>query len=113
MKLLNKILPTENSLRLNALQPQQAQNKSELYDFVYLQQNAFDAEDAYCPIERQIPVYMLLSRIFETEFSFATHDEARSFFLELQNKLKNMNYLPFKSAEYQSAYAEVEKMVAR
>ena len=28
--------------------------KSELYDFAYLQQNAFDAEDAYCPLQRQI-----------------------------------------------------------
>ena len=28
--------------------------KSELYEFCYLQQNAFDKEDAYCPLERQI-----------------------------------------------------------
>jgi V/A-type H+/Na+-transporting ATPase subunit A len=87
--------------------------KSELYDFVYLQQNAFDVEDAYCPLDRQIPVFMLLSRIFETRFEFKTHDEARSFFLELQNKLKNMNFMPFESAEYKAAYAEIEKVVAR
>jgi V/A-type H+/Na+-transporting ATPase subunit A len=87
--------------------------KSELYDFVYLQQNAFDVEDAYCPLDRQIPVFMLLSRIFETRFEFKTHDDARSFFLELQNKLKNMNFMPFESAEYKAAYAEIEKMVTR
>ncbi len=25
--------------------------KAELYDFSYLQQNAFDKEDAYCPLK--------------------------------------------------------------
>ncbi len=29
--------------------------KSELYDFCYLQQNAFDKEDAYCPLEQADP----------------------------------------------------------
>lgn len=31
--------------------------KSELYDFCYLQQNAFDAEDCYCPFDRQIELF--------------------------------------------------------
>ena len=31
--------------------------KAELYDFSYLQQNSFDKEDAYCPLERQIPLF--------------------------------------------------------
>ena len=33
--------------------------KAELYDFSYLQQNAFDKEDAYCPLKRQIPLFQL------------------------------------------------------
>jgi V/A-type H+-transporting ATPase subunit A len=82
--------------------------KSELYDFAYLQQNAFDAEDAYCPLERQIPVFTLINRIFDTPFTFATHDDARQYFLGLQNRLKNMNYLPFQSDKFREAYAQIE-----
>ncbi len=36
--------------------------KSELYEFSYLQQNAFDKEDAYCPLERQIPIFRLINQ---------------------------------------------------
>jgi V/A-type H+-transporting ATPase subunit A len=82
--------------------------KGELYDFVYLQQNAFDLEDAYCPIERQIEAFKLLDRIFRTHFKFADRDSARSYFLTLQSTLKNMNYLQFQSAEYNNAMKEIE-----
>ncbi|HAB99621.1 MAG TPA: V-type ATP synthase subunit A, partial [Parachlamydiales bacterium] len=59
--------------------------KSELYEFCYLQQNAFDKEDAYCPLDRQVKLFSLILKIFDGQFSFDTHDEARSFFLNLQN----------------------------
>src|SRR5690606_31603168 len=64
--------------------------KAELYDFSYLQQNAFDKVDAYCPLKRQIGQFKLIYRIFDTEFQFETHDEAREFFLSLQNQVKNL-----------------------
>ncbi len=31
--------------------------KSVLFDFAYLQQNAFDKEDAYCPLKRQVALF--------------------------------------------------------
>lgn len=77
--------------------------KSELYEFAYLQQNAFDKEDAYCPLERQIEMFGLIQKIFDAEFSFDAHDEARSFFLTLQNDVKNINFLPFHSERYRTA----------
>lgn len=85
--------------------------KGELYDFCYLQQNAFDKIDAYCPMERQVPLFGLIQRIFEKPFSFKTHDEAREYFLLLQTKIKNLNYLPFKSAEYYSHLEEIETLL--
>ena len=85
--------------------------KGELYDFCYLQQNAFDKIDAYCPIERQVPLFGLIQRIFEKPFHFKTHDEARDYFLLLQTKIKNLNYLPFKSAEYYSHLEEIETLL--
>lgn len=81
--------------------------KSECYEFCYLQQNAFDKEDAYCPLARQIPLFNLLNQIFATEFHFDGHDEARSFFLNLQNEIKNMNFMPFKSERYEKALSHI------
>jgi V/A-type H+/Na+-transporting ATPase subunit A len=87
--------------------------KSELYEFSYLQQNAFDKEDAYCPLDRQIPLFDLIDRIFDAAFVFETHDEARNFFLELQNDIKNMNFMPFRSDRYQQAFRRVEEKIEK
>jgi V/A-type H+-transporting ATPase subunit A len=81
--------------------------KGELYDFCYLQQNAFDKEDCFAPLERQIPLFEMFIKIFNADYAFENHDEARSFFLDLQNSLKNMNFLPFKSEEYKRLSAQV------
>lgn len=85
--------------------------KSELYEFAYLQQNAFDKEDAYCPLERQISLVKIINKIFRGEFSFQSHDEARTYFLHLQSILKNTNYMPFESPGYMAQMKEVEKLV--
>lgn len=85
--------------------------KAELYDFCYLQQNAFDPEDTYCPLDRQVPLFALISRVFEAQFRFATHEEARQFFQALSSEIKNMNYLPFKSEKYNGTYAKAEEMI--
>lgn len=85
--------------------------KSELYEICYLQQNAFDKEDAYCPLERQIELFELLSKIFHKKFAFDTHDDARTFFLNLKNELKNMNFVPYQSEKYKNTYAEILKKV--
>jgi V/A-type H+/Na+-transporting ATPase subunit A len=87
--------------------------KAELYDFAYLQQNAFDKEDAYCPLRRQIATIMLIKRIFNTPFTFVNHDEARSFFLELQNKIKNTNFMTFESPRYKEAIEEIDVMLSK
>lgn len=85
--------------------------KAELYDFTYLQQNAFDKEDAYCPLERQIELFLLINRIFDKQFHFKTHDEARQYFINLSNMIKNMNYLPRESREYRDTMNKVDEML--
>lgn len=85
--------------------------KAELYEFTYLQQNAFDKEDTYCPLERQIPLFALIQSIFKKDFSFSTHDAARAFFLELQNAIKNMNFMSFQSEQYNSALAKIRDKI--
>lgn len=85
--------------------------KAELYDFCYLQQNAFDKEDSYCPLERQIPLFRLINHIFEAPFDFPTRDKAREFFLNLQGKIKSMNSLKFESDKYKSALMVIQEMI--
>lgn len=85
--------------------------KGELYDFCYLQQNAFDKEDSYCPLDRQTQLFGLIQKIFDAKLEFDVHDAARSFFLNLQNDLKNSNFLPFDSPKYAQAMEEIEAKI--
>jgi V/A-type H+-transporting ATPase subunit A len=90
--------------------------KAQLFEFAYLQQNAFDKEDAYCPLDRQIDLMKLITKIFNASFTFSSHDEARTFFHHLQNAIKNLNYTAFKSDKYQiglkSIYKRIEEAVS-
>lgn len=85
--------------------------KSELYDFCYLQQNAFDVEDSYCPLERQVSLFALMDKIFNASYKFTSHEEAREFFMNLSNEIKNMNYMSFTSEHYMNSYRKVEEML--
>jgi V/A-type H+-transporting ATPase subunit A len=85
--------------------------KAELYDGAYLQQNAFDKEDAYCPLTRQMTLFPLINEINRSNFSFPTHDEARHFFLNLQNTIKNWNFLSMKSLEAELKMQEIKEMI--
>jgi len=87
--------------------------KSELYEFAYLQQNAFDKEDAYCPLERQLVLFELVQEIFKSDFSFQNRDEARHYFISLQNDMKNMNFMPFESDGYKKALASIESRIEK
>lgn len=83
--------------------------KAELYDFCFLQQNNYDKEDCYCCEKRQVPLLRIMGKIFAFSPSFSNHDEARSFFLDLQNEIKNLNYMPFESERYYKTLARIEE----
>jgi V/A-type H+/Na+-transporting ATPase subunit A len=85
--------------------------KAELYEICYLQQNAFDREDCYFPMERQIESFRLIQTIFDAHFHFDTHDEARSYFLNLQNEVRNLNYLSFASDRYAETVHRIKKTI--
>ncbi len=87
--------------------------KSELYDIAYLQQNAFDKEDEFCPLERQLALFGLMDEIFSRSFTFDTNDEARSYFLSLQNEIRNMNFLPMKSQEYEKTFLAIKEKIRK
>ncbi len=74
--------------------------KSELIDFVILQQDAFDAIDSITPMERQEYMLKLVLEICDMEFSFEDFEECRNFFKEIINLLRQMNYSEFKSDNF-------------
>lgn len=85
--------------------------KSELIDFVILQQDAFDEIDRNCPLERQEYVLKLVMDICRRDFSFDDFNEVMHFFRELINQLKQMNFSEFNGSEFNGYLERVRKMV--
>lgn len=75
--------------------------KSELIDFVILQQDAFDKIDANCPMERQSFMYYLVLDICNMEFEFENFEECSAFYKKVINIMRQMNYCEFKNAEFE------------
>ena len=74
--------------------------KSELIDFAFLQQDAFDAIDSLCPIERQKYALTLILEICGMKFNFEDFEKCRAFFKELINICRQMNYSEFQSEKF-------------
>ena len=87
--------------------------KSELIDFIICQQDAFDAVDCNCPIERQEDMVDLVVRICNTDFSFDGFSEVGGYFKELINAFRQMSYSIYKSEEFKQAEARVLNLVAQ
>jgi len=66
--------------------------KSELIDFVILQQDAFDEIDAVTPIERQKYMVDLIMNICRAEFEFTAFEDVMDYFKKMINICKQMNY---------------------
>ena len=87
--------------------------KSELIDFIICQQDAFDAVDCNCPIERQEYMVDLVVRMCNTDFSFDGFSEVGDYFKELINAFRQMSYSIYKSEEFKQAEARVLNLVAQ
>lgn len=81
--------------------------KSELIDFVILQQDAFDAVDAVTPMERQEAILNLVIDICHTEFKFDNFNEVTDYFKKMINICKQMNYAVFRSEAYEGFRKEL------
>ena len=84
--------------------------KSELLDFAFLQQDAFDAIDALCPLERQKYMIDLLLEICGRKFEFDNFDDCRKFFKDLINLLRQMNYTEFQSPKFQEYEQQIHNL---
>ena len=86
--------------------------KSELVDFVILQQDAFDAIDALCPIERQRFMLDMVLNICDKDYEFEDFEKCREFFKNLINELRQMNYSAYESEQFWAYNESVKKMIA-
>ena len=85
--------------------------KSELIDFVILQQDAFDAIDALCPIERQRYMLDKVLGLCDRSYEFDDYEKCGEFFKKMINILRQMNYSEFNSEKFNSYGNELEKLL--
>ena len=86
--------------------------KSELVDFIILQQDGFDPIDSLCPMERQRFMLDLVLGICDKEYDFDDFENCRVFFKDLINVLKQMNYSEFQGEAFQGYLDTVNQMTA-
>ena len=86
--------------------------KSELIDFVVLQQDAFDEIDAISSMERQKEIVDMVIDICHTEFQFDNFLEVTEFFKKVINICKQINYSVFQSDEYNKYRQELADFIA-
>jgi len=83
--------------------------KSEVFDFVILQQDAFDKIDASTPIERQKYMMDLVIGIVQDEYDFDSFEEVSAYFRGLINILKQMNYSEFESDDFKKFESQLKE----
>ncbi len=85
--------------------------KGDFFDFVYLQQNAFDAVDEFCPADRQKYVFTFIRGILDSEFDFENKEKTLFFFQELRQMFKGWNSCIFKSNEFVKTEEEISLLL--
>ncbi len=85
--------------------------KSELIDFVILQQDSFDKMDSNCSMERQKYMFEKIMNICDKQFVFVDFEECISYYKKLINVLKQMNYSEFKSDDFVKYEKQAEQIL--
>ncbi|MCX5704410.1 MAG: V-type ATP synthase subunit A, partial [Candidatus Omnitrophica bacterium] len=74
--------------------------KGEFFDFVYLQQNAFDPIDEATSMERQKYIYDFIYEILNIEFNLENKEKALQFFQKLRQQFHTLNSMGQESQEF-------------
>ncbi|MDL2305497.1 V-type ATP synthase subunit A [Bacteroides sp. OttesenSCG-928-D19] len=85
--------------------------KSELIDFVILQQDAFDAVDAVTPLERQEYMLGRVMQICRADFAFENFIDVADYFKKLINIFRQMNYAEFQSDPFHAYGVQIDALV--
>lgn len=87
--------------------------KSELIDFAFLQQDSFDPTDSNCPTERQHYMFNYIMDICKAEFKHKGFEDCASFFKEIINSIRQMNYSEFLSDKFSQNKATADSLIAK
>jgi len=85
--------------------------KSELIDFIILQQDAYDKIDSSTPMERQEFMYSLVIDVCEKDFDFDNFEECATFYKGLINIMRQMNYSEFKGENFNKYLEQLNKEI--
>ncbi|MDG5814626.1 V-type ATP synthase subunit A [Chitinispirillales bacterium ANBcel5] len=88
-------------------------NKSEVIDFVILQQDAFDRVDASTSLKRQQYMVNKVLGICDAEFNFDSFEEIGIYFKRVINLLRQMNYKEFQSDDFNELEQQVDNLLAQ
>lgn len=86
--------------------------KSEVFDFVILQQDAFDKIDASTPVVRQRYMMELVMKIMKSDYRFENFEDVNQYFRKVINQLKQMNYSVFQSDDFNRFEQGLEHILA-
>ena len=86
--------------------------KSEFLDYVYLQQNTFDAVDGTTSAERQRVMFKDVAQVLHETFKFQEKEDARKYFLELRQLFLDRNYELPESDEYRILSEKINAKLA-
>jgi len=81
--------------------------KGEFFDFIYLQQNAFDPVDEATSKERQIYVFGFICDILNSEYKLEDKEIALHFFQQLRQLLRTLNSAEFNSPEFKKIEGQI------
>ncbi len=85
--------------------------KSEFFDSVYLQQNAFDEVDGATPAERQKFVFAKCLEILRLDLGFESREEARRVMFRVADLFRNWNYAAWESEEFKSLLGQIDQAI--
>jgi len=86
--------------------------RSEVIDFIILQQDAFDKIDMNCPIKRQVYMLEYVLKLCDEHLEFEKFEEVSEFYKKAINVMKQMNYSEFESEEFKKYETELETSIA-
>ena len=87
--------------------------KSEFFDNVYLQQNAFDKVDGATDAERQQFVFSKCLEVLRLDFGFEGREEARRTMFRVADLFRNWNYAAWDSDEFRQYLSQIDPCIER
>ena len=84
--------------------------KSELIDFIILQQDAFDAIDSSTPMDRQEFMLNKVLELCDAPVDFESFEDCSAHYKNIINIMRQMNYSEYKSADFEKYLEQLNKV---